>query len=102
MKQSLYRRLEQLEAVSASLQTADRAEAARASVLDKVQLFLRMVGIEKAPEESLAGAWARGLNISAGEPRSLLAAGIDPIRKYLEDRGIKQESRRNFCPAAEG
>ena len=102
MKQSLHRRLEQLEAVSASLQTATRAEAARASVLDKVQLFLRMVGIEKTPEESLAEAWARGLDISATELRSLLAARIDPIRKYWEDRGIKQESRRSLCPAAEG
>jgi hypothetical protein len=91
MRHPLCRRLQQLEEASARalehLEWRDK-EADQAKVTERIRLFLRLRGVEQQGDESLAGAWARALEITAGELRRLLTAGIDPIHQYLADRGV--------------
>jgi hypothetical protein len=91
MRQPLYRRLQLLEAASAralkQLEWRDE-EAGQAKVREKINLFLRLRGVEQLRDESVADAWARALEISSRELRRLLTAGIDPIHQYFTDRGI--------------
>ena len=91
MRQPLYRRLHQLEEASArvfkQLEWRD-AEGAKAKVGEKVMLFLRLRGVEQHGDKSLAGAWARALEITSSELRRLLNSGIDPIHQYFTDKGI--------------
>lgn len=54
----------------------------------KVKLFLKMMGVEQGPMESLMETLARALGIASRELRQLLMAGIDPIYKYLTENGI--------------
>ena len=97
VRQALYRRLQQLEAASvrarAQLESSDRA-AAQERALNQVKLFLKLRGIEQNPMESLAEAWARALEISCGELKRLLRAGLDPIRKYFTEHGVYEEIER--------
>ena len=91
MRHPLYRRLHQLEEASsralAHLEWRDR-EADQAKATERIRLFLRLCGIEQQGDECLGGAWARALEITVGELRRLLAAGIDPIHQYLADNDV--------------
>lgn len=40
--------------------------------------------VERNPSESLMETWARSLEITCAELRSLLAQGVDPILRFLE------------------
>jgi hypothetical protein len=109
MRQRLYYRLRQLEAQSARMSSrqewADR-EANRDQCRRRVESFLKLCGTEKTATESLMEAFARALEITCRELRQLLVAGVDPIRKYFNERGIYEEieSRKaaGTWPAAGG
>ena len=92
MKQRLYRRLEQLEEASArvrKLRESQEGKGHEAEATSKVKFFLRLMGVERAPMESLMETWARALGIGSRELRQRLMAGIDPIRRYLtENRNL--------------
>ena len=91
MRQRLYHRLQQLEEVRAQarkLEEAREQEDAGESVREKFRLFLQLVGVEQGSPESLREALARALEISCRELDGLLAAGIDPIDKYLTEHGV--------------
>lgn len=91
MRHPLYRRLQQLEESSfralKHLEWRDK-EADKAKATERIRLFLRLRSVEQHGGESLAGAWARALEITTGELRRLLTAGIDPIHQYLADRDV--------------
>src|SRR5712691_1908936 len=75
MRQTLHKRLRQLEEASARVRTQSERpdeEATRKTVREKVLLFLRLRGIEKQDHESLMEAWARALEISCRELSTLL------------------------------
>jgi len=94
MRQRLYHRLQELEEASSRARKQREwrdAEADGAKAIRRVELFLRICGIEKGPRESLAEAWARALEITCTELRQLLAAGIDPIHKFLSERGVYED-----------
>ena len=109
-RQRLYHRLEQLEVLSARIlrrRQAKAEQAGMAAVINKFELFLRLRGMEKGPNESLAEASARALGIDYSELRQLLRAGIDPIHRYFTENGIFEEMKErkaagNGSPAAEG
>jgi hypothetical protein len=66
MRQRLYRRLQQLEAEGARLRVVQDSRASQARLEQakrRVELFLRIRGIEQSPTESLMDAWARALGI---------------------------------------
>ena len=97
MRQTLYKRLQQLEEASAHARKQSERpdeEASRARVISKIMLFLRLRGVERLADESLAEAWCRALEIDCLELRRLLAAGIDPIHKYFTDHGVFEEIER--------
>ena len=97
MRQTLYKRLQQLEEASAfARKQSERPdeEASRARVVNKIMLFLRLRGVKKQAHESLAVAWAGALDIDCGELRRQLGAGIDPIHKYFTDHGVFEEIER--------
>ena len=54
---------------------------------ERIRSFVRMCGVEQKVQESLAGAWARALEIKPVDLRQLLAAGIDPINTFFAERG---------------
>jgi hypothetical protein len=91
VRQTLYKRLQQLEEADARARKHRERpdeEASKSRVLNKIMLFLRLRGIERQAHESLAAAWARALEIDCGELRQLLREGIDPIHKYFTDHGV--------------
>jgi len=93
MRQTLYKRLQQLEEVSARArkQTESRdKETGNAKFISKARLFLSLLGVEQ-PEESLAGALCRALEIDCTELQRLLRAGIDPIHQYFTDKGVYEQ-----------
>ena len=99
MRQTLYKRLLQLEEASARARARRQSErpdeeASKARVINKIMLFLRLRGIEKQAHESSAEAWTRALEIDCGELRRQLGAGIDPIHKYFTDHGVFEEIER--------
>ena len=91
MRPRLHRRLQQLEEANAQVRKQDEwrdKEADEARIRRRVELFLRICGVERGARESLAEAWARALEITCYELRQLLSAGIDPIHKFLTERGL--------------
>jgi hypothetical protein len=85
--------LQQLEEASARARKQSEwrdHEASNARFREKTRWFLRARGVEQQADESLAGALARALEITGMELRRLLTAGIDPIHKYLTDRGVHE------------
>jgi len=97
MRQTLYKRLQQLEEASArTRQQSERPddEASRARVISKIKLFLGLRGVQKQAHESLVEAWARALEIDCMELRRQMGAGIDPIHKYFTDHGVFEEIER--------
>jgi hypothetical protein len=91
MRQRLYHRLEQLEEASVrvrQLQEWRDADRDQEEARNKVELFLRLMGVEQGPMESLMETWARALGITSRELEEQLKAGIDPISKYLTENGI--------------
>ena len=97
MRQTLYKRLQQLEEASARARLQSERpnqEASNARVINRIMLFLRLRGVEIQAHESLAVAWARALEIDCGELRRQLGAGIDPIHKYFTDHGVFEEIER--------
>jgi hypothetical protein len=91
MRERLYRQLQQLEktiALSSKQDEHREAEANSARARRRVELFLRVCGIQHRPQESLVEALARALEITCRELRALLAAGIDPVHRYFAERGI--------------
>ena len=97
MRQTLYKRLQQLEEASTrARQQSERPdqEASKARIINKIMLFLRLRGVEKQAHESLAEAWARALEIDCMELKRLLGAGLDPIHKYFTDHGVFEEIER--------
>ena len=94
MRQTLYKRLQQLEEVSARArkQTESRdTEAGNAKFISKARLFLSLLGVEQQSKESLAEALCRALEIDCTELRRLLRAGIDPIHQYFTDKGVYEQ-----------
>ena len=109
MRQKLYQRLRQLEETRARFRKLDECyerEQAVQRFLDRVRLFLQLRGIEQGPNESLMEALAHALEISCAELNQLLAAGIDPIHKYLTDHGVFEEIEKRKAagtwPGGEG
>lgn len=97
MRQTLHKRLQQLEEANAHARRQSERpdeEASGARVTSKIILFLRVRGIEKQAHESLAVAWAHALEIDCLELHRQLGAGIDPIHKYFTDRGVYEEIER--------
>ena len=98
MRQRLYHRLQQREAVRESLRRvrdwAQKEKASSEKAISKFRLFLRLRGIEQGPMESLAEASARALEIRPRELKELLLAGIDPIHRFFEERGVFEEIER--------
>jgi hypothetical protein len=97
VRQTLYKRLQQLEEADARARKHSERpgeEASKARVLNKIMLFLRLRGVEKQAHESLAEALARALEIDCGELKRLLRAGLDPIHKYFTDHGVFEEIER--------
>jgi len=60
--------------------------------INRIRLFLRICRVEQEGHESLMEAWARALGIALRDLRGMLAAGIDPIRKYFVDHGVCDET----------
>src|ERR1700692_3532777 len=90
MRQPLYKRLHQLEASARQLREPRRAEGDRDAGRKKMELFVRLFGT-RGPNESLAEASARALEITSKELFQMLSAGIDPIHKYFTERGVFEE-----------
>jgi hypothetical protein len=94
MRRHLHHRLQELEKARARARNLvggrDR-EVDLERALSRFRLFLRMRGVDQGPKESLAEASARALEISCSDLRKQLAAGIDPILKFLTDRGVFEE-----------
>ena len=86
MRQRFYHRLRGLEETQARAsnlaEVADRT-AGLDRALARFRLFLRIRSIDQGPNESLAEASARALEVSCSDLRKQLVAGIDPIRKFL-------------------
>jgi hypothetical protein len=97
VRQTLYKRLQQLEEADARARKHSERpdeEASKARVLNKIILFLRLRGVEKQAHETLAEAWACALEIDCLELKRLLGARIDPIHKYSTDHGVFEEIER--------
>ena len=97
MRQRLYNRLEQLERKSAHLRHVRDAADGKADLEKarrKVELFLRLRGVEQNGMESVMETWARALEIPPRALRAQLSDGIDPIHKYFTDHGIFEEIER--------
>jgi tape measure domain-containing protein len=75
MKIKTYRRLEQLEQMSAKRASAQRAAETGPSAIETIRNLLRASGYEQQPRESLAEALARAMGITSGELRTRLSAG---------------------------
>ena len=94
MRRHLHHRLQELEKARARARNLvggrDR-EVDLERALSRFRLFLRMRGVDQGPKESLAEASARALEISCSDLRKQLAAGIDPILKFLTDHGVLEE-----------
>ena len=109
MRQKIYQRLRQLEETRARFRKLDECHERKEAVqrfLDRVRLFLQLREIEQGPNERLAEAFARALEISCAELNQLLAAEIDPIHKYLTDHGVFEEIEKRKAagtwPGGEG
>ena len=101
MRQTLYKRLQQLEELNAyAHRQSERPdeEASKARVTSKIMLFLRLRGIERQAHESLAVAWARALEVDCAELRRQLGAGIDPIHKYFIEHASSRRSKEEKPP----
>jgi len=97
MRQRLDRRLRELEKARARARTLAEGRDRKVGLdraLSRFRLFLRMRGVDQGPNESLAEASARALEISGRELRKQLEAGIDPILKFLTGHGVFQEIER--------
>ncbi len=107
MRKRLNDRLRQLEHIHMRARTiaSKREREDDQSDLQRFRLFLQLRGIEQRPIESLAEALCRALEISGLELRAQMAAGIDPIHKWLTDHGAFEELERRKAagewPAAE-
>ena len=94
MRQRLHHRLQQLEEVRAQARKLEEGREQKdpgANAREKFRLFLELRGVEQGLHESLAEELARALEISCRELDGLLAAGIDPIDKYLTEHGVYEE-----------
>src|SRR5258708_10454878 len=101
MRPRLHRRLQQLEEANAQVRKQDEwrdKEADEARIRRRVELFLRICGVERGARESLAEAWARALEITCYELRQLLSAGIDPIHKLLTERRLYEALKKAKTP----
>jgi hypothetical protein len=62
--------------------------------------------LNKGPRRAWLKRWARALEINCAELKQLLAAGIDPIHKYLTDHGVFEEIEKRKAagtwPGGEG
>ena len=93
MRQRLSERLRKLELEDARKAEASRdPEADEEQALLKFRFFLEWRGIEPRPDESMAMAYARALEIDYNELQRQLDEGIDPIHKYLVDHGELEDT----------
>jgi hypothetical protein len=106
MRQRLSERLRRLELEVARTEAIRDPEAGEERVLLKFRYFLEWRGIEPGPNESMAMAYARALEIDYNELNRQFEEGIDPIEKYLADHGelddIETEKAAGKTPAAAG
>ena len=107
MQQRLDRRLQQLEMVQARVdrfEESKRQEAESEEMIEVFEAFIAWRGMAQGPNESVAQALARALEISCDELLEQMEEGIGPIRKFLLDRGyLAEESKsRQDVLAAEG
>jgi hypothetical protein len=61
---------------------------------DLLQVFVAFIewrGILQTPQESLRQALARALEVSCSELDEQLRDGVNPIRKFLAERGLLDE-----------
>lgn len=98
MRQTLYKRLQQVEEVARARQQRERSDkgADTGKFLKKISWFLRVRVVEKQGHESLVEALCRALEIDGMELRRQLAARIDPINKYLIDNGLYEEIQKEL------
>jgi hypothetical protein len=75
MKLKTYKRLEQLEQISAKRARARRGAETGPRAREIIRNFLRAGGFEPEPNESLIETLARALGITCGELRDRLSAG---------------------------
>jgi hypothetical protein len=75
MKSKTYKRLEQLEQISARRASARRAADTVPSASEAIRKLLQASGFEQQPHESLAEALCRALGITSAELRNRLSAG---------------------------
>jgi hypothetical protein len=108
MLKQLHSRLHQLEqdAAVARRIAAEDDPAASERHLERIRIFVKLRGVERAENESLAEALCRALDISGIELRAQIEAGVDPIEKFLKDNGVFEEVERRKAagtrPAAGG
>jgi len=109
MRQRLYHRLRQLEAESArirSLREAPEREAGLARLRRRMELFMRIRGVEKTGMESWFDTFARALGVGNRQLRADILAGIDPIKRWFSENGVYEEMERRKAagrwPAAGG
>jgi hypothetical protein len=84
MRQTLYKRLRQLEeaSIGALNQLKERDSEVRSEkLIEKIELILRECGVEQQSHESMIDALARALEMSTRELRRFLATGIEPIHQ---------------------
>ena len=97
MRQGINKRLKQLEQILAQARRLADIQAQHdddEAAIRKIEIFLKLQGVEQEGEESLAETLARALGITLRELREQLMAGIDPIHKYFTDQGVFEEIER--------
>ncbi len=100
MKQRILNRLRELEEIRAREQAsaeAEDVEAGLAKWLIKCELFLELIGIERAPTESMRTTMARALGISIGELDHQMETG-DPVHEPLM-QAIEREKATGRWPS---
>jgi hypothetical protein len=84
-----------LEKIAAQArQVREAALPERHRFRDKVVLFLRLMQVERGPQESFIQAMSRAIGITVDEILAQLRAGIDPIHEYLRKTGVLEELKR--------
>jgi len=94
MQQRLYRRLQELEGAQARVDRfaeMQRRDAEQEELLQSFVAFIEWRGIVQSPQESIREALARALEISCSELDEQFHEGINPIHKYLDERGLLEE-----------
>jgi hypothetical protein len=91
------RELEELRARELASAEAEDVEAALEKWFIKCELFLELIGIERAPNESMRTTMARALGISTNELDKQMETG-DPVHEPLM-QAIEREKAAGRWPS---